>query len=84
MTTTRIGISLPEELLEQVDRLADEHDMSRSEVFRRAVGDWLHREAERRAVRRYVAGYRRHPEDQDAVEQARRGAGVALAAEPWE
>lgn len=84
MTTQRIGISLPEELLEEVDRLADEHEVSRSEVFRRAVGEWLEREAEREAVRRYVDGYRRRPEDEEAIEQARRGAAVALAAEPWE
>lgn len=84
MSTARIGISLPEDLLEEVDRLADEHDLSRSEVFRRAVGEWLRREAEHEAVRRYVEGYRQNPEREDVIVEARRRAVVALADEPWE
>lgn len=84
VSMTRIAISLPEDLLEDVDRLAEEQGLSRSEVFRRAAGGLLRGLAERDAARRYRAGYRNRPETSDDVARARRSAVAALAVEPWE
>lgn len=82
--TTRVAISLTQDLLDEVDRLASDRGLSRSEVFRRAATRWLRVEAEREAAQRYVAGYRREPETSTDIAQARRSAAAALAAEPWE
>ena len=82
--TTKIAISLPNELLRKVERLRKQTGESRSAVFRRAV-ELVFDEQQRAArVAAYVEGYRKHPETADEVEAAEAAAMELLAEEPWE
>lgn len=79
----KVAISLPEELLERIDRASGQAGISRSDYFRQAAVSLL--DAKTNAnVKRYVQGYRERPEGADEIEEARAGASSILAIDPWE
>jgi metal-responsive CopG/Arc/MetJ family transcriptional regulator len=79
----KIAISLPEQLLEDVDRRRRAAGSSRSSFFREAVEARL-AATHRTDVARYVDGYVRHPETGEEIHAATAAAMTAFAAEPWE
>jgi metal-responsive CopG/Arc/MetJ family transcriptional regulator len=82
--TTKIAISLPEDVLNAVEREREESGESRSEFFRRAVEALLRREREQTLSEQYVRAYQKLPESPDEVEAARRAASSILSEEPWQ
>ena len=82
--TSKIAISLPEDMLEVVERERMAKGESRSEFFRRAVEAFLRQQRERADVERYVRGYRKMPESAEEVEAAHVAGSAILAGEPWE
>ncbi len=73
--STKIAISIPKELLRGVERERRSRGEGRSAFFRRAVEAYLQRECEREDIRRYVEGYRKHPETEEElrwVEEAKK------------
>ena len=82
--TSKIAISLPEDMLEVVERERMAKGESRSEFFRRAVEAFLRQQRERADVERYVRGYRKVPESAEEVEAAHVAGSAILAGEPWE
>jgi metal-responsive CopG/Arc/MetJ family transcriptional regulator len=79
----KIAISLPEQLLEDVDRRRRATGSSRSSFFREAVEARLGA-THRNDVERYVDGYMRHPETAEEIQAATPAAMTVFAAEPWE
>ena len=79
----KIAISLPEELLERIDRASSHAGISRSHYFRQAAVSLLDARTAP-DVERYVQGYRENPEAADEIEEARAGASSILAVAPWE
>jgi metal-responsive CopG/Arc/MetJ family transcriptional regulator len=79
----KVAISLPDDLLNRVDRARRERKVSRSEYFRQAASNLLGLTGEQE-VERYVRGYSTHPETPDEVQTARAASASSLAAEPWE
>lgn len=80
----KIAISLPEAVLEAVEKERLQSGESRSEFFRRAVKILLHREQAREAIEQYIRSYREQPETEEELgwlEEASRG---VLAEYPWE
>jgi len=82
--TTKIAISLPEEVLDAVEREREGSGESRSEFFRRAVEALLRRQREQELSEQYVRAYQDLPESLEEVEAARRAADNILAEEPWQ
>ena len=82
--TAKIAISLPENLLRDVDREREGGGESRSEFFRRAIEALLHRERERKAIEQYIRGYQQYPETEDEIAMAQSTLQAALAENPWE
>lgn len=80
----KIAISLPEAVLQAVEKERKAKGESRSEFFRRAIEVLLRQQRERAAVEQYIQGYKGMPETADEIEAAHRAAAVALAEEPWE
>lgn len=80
----KIAISLPADVLEEVERTRRSRRQSRSEFFRQAVEALLRRERERKALCRYVRGYQRLPEGEEEVAAAHEAGSTVLAQEPWE
>ena len=82
--TTKIAISLPEEVLDAVERERVESGESRSQFFRRAVEMLLRHQREQELSEQYVRAYQKLPESPEEVEAARRLASTVLADEPWQ
>ncbi|MBI2328746.1 MAG: ribbon-helix-helix protein, CopG family [Chloroflexi bacterium] len=81
--TSKITISLPEEMLTAVEREREESGESRSQIFRRAVDLLLRQRKEREMSEQYIQAYQRIPETEEEVTAARRAASAILAGEPW-
>jgi len=80
----KIAISIPDQILEAVEKARLSSGESRSQFFRRAVEGHLDRQKERAAVERYVAGYRKNPETEEDIQMAESVLGRVLAENPWE
>lgn len=81
--TSKIAISLPEEMLVALEREREESGESRSQIFRRAVELLLRQRKEREMSELYIRAYRQVPETKEEVAVARRAASIILAEEPW-
>ena len=66
----RIAISLPDEVLEAVEkeRLGRSEVLSRSEFIKRAVEQYLRTESERTVEEQYIRGYLDHPETEEELD----------------
>jgi len=82
--TSKIAISLPEEVLTAVEREREESGESRSQIFRRAVELLLRQHKEREMSEQYIRAYQQLPETKEEVTAARRAASTILAEEPWQ
>ena len=82
--TAKIAISLPEEVLNAVEREREGSGESRSQFFRRAVETLLRHRQERERSEQYVRAYQQTPETREEVEASRRAASAILAEEPWQ
>ncbi len=81
--TAKIAISLPEDLLQDIEKERRVRGESRSEFFRRAVETLLNLERERELDEQYIRGYTELPETAEEVAWAQAGL-AALAEVPWE
>ncbi len=81
--TTKIAISLPEDMLAVVEQERRESGESRSELFRRAVEMLLRRRREQEMSERYIRAYQQTPETKEEIEAARHAASAILAEESW-
>ena len=82
--TSKVAISLPEEVLTAVEREREESGESRSQIFRRAVDLLLRQRKEREMSEKYIRAYQQVPETKEEVTAARRSASTILAEEPWQ
>jgi len=82
--TSKIAISLPEEVLTAVEREREESGESRSQIFRRAVDLLLRQRKEREMSKNYIRAYQQMPETKEEVTADRRSASTILAEEPWQ
>ena len=55
--SAKIAISLPQELLEGIEKERLTRKESRSEFFRHAIEAFLRHEREREAIEQYIRGY---------------------------
>ena len=81
--TTKIALSLPSEMLTDVEQERSESGESRSEFFRRAAQVLLRRRREQDMSERYVRAYQQTPETKEEIEAARRSASAILSEESW-
>lgn len=82
--TDKITISLPKDLLQEIERQCAARGESRSQFLRMTVEAYLHRERERELVKQYVQGYQEMPETEDEVALAQAMAQMAFGDNPWE
>lgn len=79
----KIAITLPEEHVRTVDRIARRRQWSRSRVIQHAVAYFLSEQSLFAAVREYEEGYRRKPEDAAEIESYAAAAAEVLGHEDW-
>jgi metal-responsive CopG/Arc/MetJ family transcriptional regulator len=82
--TTKIAISLPKEILNDVELERQNRGESRSQFFRHAVEMLLKYQREQKAIERYIRAYKRVPETKEEITAARHSASTILAEEPWQ
>ncbi|MBI4337472.1 MAG: ribbon-helix-helix protein, CopG family [Chloroflexi bacterium] len=82
--TAKVAISLPEELLKSIEEHRKASGESRSQLFRRAVEEFLKRQREREDIERYVQGYLDNPETAEDMAMAESDIQPALAEIPWD
>lgn len=80
----KIAITVPPELLEQIESLRRRTNESRSAVFARAARALLQTEERRRQVERYVQAYKEKPESKAAITRAEKLARLVLGSVEWE
>ncbi len=81
--TSKIAISLPEELLQGIDKERKTRGETRSEFLRRVIEVYLRRERDREAIEQYVRGYQQYPETEEELGWVRAASRSVLAAYPW-
>lgn len=85
--TAKVAISLPKDLFQSVEQARRELRIPRSAAIVEAIRAWLKRREERKLIRQYVEGYRRHPERISPAEAKARMKMVAEVFQkeaPWE
>ena len=80
----KIAISLPDDVLREVEKERQASGETRSQFFRRAIKDLLKREKEREATEQYIRAYREMPETPEEIEAWSTLGLEALAQEPWD
>ena len=81
-TTAKIAISLPQDLLQGIERERRITGETRSQFFRRAIEALL--DHNRELQEQYVRGYKRHPETLEEMVLAESTAQYPLVENPWE
>ena len=82
--TSKIAISLPEGLLQSIEKERQARGESRSEFFRRAAENLLRELRELELDRQYIQGYQKYPETKEELALAESTMLYAFAANPWE
>ena len=82
--TKKIAISLPDELVSNLERIRKQTGESRSAFIRRALEQVMAERKQRAQIARYLEGYRKHPETAKEIKAAEAAATALLAGEPWE
>jgi metal-responsive CopG/Arc/MetJ family transcriptional regulator len=81
--TIKIAISLPEDMLNAVEKEVKENGESRSQFFRRAVELLLRRKKEQIMSEKYILAYQQIPETIEESKAAYKATSVILSEEPW-
>ena len=81
----KIAISLPDEVLEAVEkeRLGRNKVLSRSEFIKIAVQQYLQTESEKSLEEQYIRGYLEHPETAEESGWLDQAAAEVFAGNPW-
>ena len=80
----KIAISLPDQVLDAIEKERLASGISRSEYFRRTVEEHLRREREKEDVERYIKGYLENPETPEELEWVRATIPHAFDDDSWE
>ena len=80
----KVAVTIPQELLDEVEVIRKRSGESRSAVFERALAAYIANAHRAVKARRYAEGYRRRPERKQDEREALISALEALAAEPWD
>lgn len=80
----KLAISLPEELVTELDAAASSRHETRSGFIRMALLAYFESQRKQEAVKAYVDGYSREPEREDEIALAEATSTPLLASEVWE
>jgi metal-responsive CopG/Arc/MetJ family transcriptional regulator len=80
----KIAISLPDNILAEIEALRCKTGETRSQFLRRAAQLEMEREREREWDDEYEAAYRKHPETAEEVAIAEASIQDVFAANPWD
>lgn len=82
--TVKTAISLPKEEYQLLEKIRREMGISRSALFEKAVSFWLRELQEQKKVKRYIEGYRKHPESVAEIKAMEKASAEAFSVEDLE
>ena len=82
--TKKISISLPSNLVKELDRIMKKTGESRSAVIRRSIEKALMQDEIDARVKQYIEGYQSHPESEGEKKFTRVTSAAAFNEETWE
>ena len=80
----KIAISLPDDILKDIEDERLAAGETRSEFFRRAVKAYFQNKRKREDIERYVRGYLKQPETEEELAWVEAASQAVLAEYPWE
>ena len=80
----KIAISLPDEVLQDIEQERLATGETRSEFFRRAVKAYFQSKRKKEEIERYVRGYQQFPETEEELAWVEAASQAVLAEYPWE
>ena len=80
----KVAISLPDDVFEAVLLNSLAIGITRSEVIRKAIEEYLLHEKKRQLEERYIQGYLDCPETAEEINWVARAGNPALAGDSWE
>ena len=81
MPSSKLAVSLPESLFQDVERERKRRGLSRSAVIQRSLRAWVRAQVEGDKVKRYVEAHRRDPETDAEVAESEAMIRFVLAAD---
>ncbi|MBM3924543.1 MAG: ribbon-helix-helix protein, CopG family [SAR202 cluster bacterium] len=78
----KIAISLPDSVLDAVEKKRKSRGQSRSDFFRQAAEALLKRETE--AIQKYIQGYLKYPETREGLDWLQGASREVLNEYPWD
>ncbi|CAN5730015.1 hypothetical protein BH20ACT4_BH20ACT4_10720 [soil metagenome] len=82
--STQVNIRLDAGIIEQIDGWTVIRGLSRPELIREAINEWLRRQQQERIAQDYRRAYAEHPETDEEMQRADANARRAVQEEPWE
>jgi metal-responsive CopG/Arc/MetJ family transcriptional regulator len=79
----KISISLPDDILNAVERERSESGESRSQLIRRSIEVLLREKKEHDLKLRYIQAYQKIPETREEINAAHYSASKIIGQEPW-
>jgi metal-responsive CopG/Arc/MetJ family transcriptional regulator len=81
--STKVAISLPEDILKTIEKERKARGESRSAFFRQAIEKYLKQEKESKEVDAYIHGYTAIPESTEEIKVIHQAGVNILAEESW-
>lgn len=81
--STKIGISLPEEDFEKIERVRKKLGVNRSKLIDRAINFWFENRNREEKIKEYQEGYKRKPESLEETEALEEASAEAFQEEGW-
>ncbi len=82
--STQVNVRLDAVTVEQIDGWTVIRGISRPELIREAIEQWLRRQDEERIAEEYRRAYEEFPETEEELQQAEENARRLAEEEPWE
>ena len=80
----KIAISLPDEVLREVEKERQSTGETRSEFFRQVIKAYFQSKRNKEDIERYVRGYQQFPETEEELGWIESASQAVLAEYPWE
>lgn len=81
ISTVKTGVSLPKDEYQQLEKIRRKMGLSRSALFKKVLSSWLKNLQEQEKVKRYIEGYKKHPESVREIKAIEKASAEAFLAE---
>ena len=82
--TVKIAISLPKDVMDQIEEIRHKLDWPRSRAILEAVSLWLKKKEEEQLVRKHREGYKKHPENRAELDAFFKAGLSSFTGDSWE